>query len=692
MIQTMKFVKYIALSSVMALGLTSCNDWLDVNVDPDQPTAESITIQNRLPWIEKQYTYPAGCANVRTFATCGGFYSTNANMNAASVTWNCANGLTTTPYQTFFVGAANNIPYLYEKAEAQGATYYMAAAEVLHAMGFIMLTDLYGEIPYTDAIGANPVPPYDNGKTVWEGCLAKIDHAIELFNTPQAANAPSLAEGDIWNGGDVNKWIKLCYGLKARWLLRVTKNSEYYDPEAILAALANAPQSNDDNSYQACFDVKGDKTDFLLGDPIQTSGNWDTAAYGKTQWASKFFIDLLTNMRGAGVEDPRVDRLVPSSMTNITLGEDGRVRSYQWRRAVGVDLFGDAERLVAGGATSIAVQTFATAKKEISYEIADDAKRATFINGFKANNYKASTSAAVDGDGKISGMLEREYFEYSYKDSKYVAIAYPAGAWYVNSSNYIQAGDTAYVNLNAGSQNTNNGTWGMPALDTYYHSNDAAAANAGAVSGTGAFQTYAQSDFDLVTYYEMCFIKAEVLMRKGDANGALQAYKAGIRAHMDRMQTKLKQWAAAGYENISMQPMDDAAIEAYLNSAAVAQSAGDLKMSDIMLQKYIAMGFSLENWVDMRRFNYSAGNIGSFGVVYPGYGRTKLFTGGSVTPGANPTDVNYWIRRWRQGSQELNFNEDNLKASNVHAYEPYLWSIPVWWDCASDAEYEAGLR
>ncbi len=39
------------------------------------------------------------------------------------------------------------------------------------------------------------------------------------------------------------------------------------------------------------------------------------------------------------------------------------------------------------------------------------------------------------------------------------------------------------------------------------------------------------------------------------------------------------------------------------------------------------MGCSIENWNDMRRFNFSAGNVGSFGVVYPGYDRGPLFTG-----------------------------------------------------------------
>ena len=675
----MKFVKYIALSSVLALSLTSCEDWLDVNVNPDQPNNESIPVENRLPWIQKEYTYSAGCANTRTFATCGGFYSNNANMNAASITWNPAAGLVTTPYQTWFTGTSSNIPDLYKKAEAENAYHYMAAAEVLHALGFMEMLDIYGEMPYVEANNtANPAPAYSDGKTIWEGCIAKIDHAIELFNKQQPEYVSPLSAGDLWNGGDVNKWIKLCYGLKARWLLRVSKNSEYFKPDEILACLDKALASNDDNTFQECFDIKGDKTDFLLGDPIMTNGTWDTAAYGKNQWTSKFYLDLLTNMRGAGVEDPRVDKLVPSSMTNIVLDAGGKVQSYEWRRSAGVDIFGDAERLVSGGATSIAVQTFATKDVTMSYAIADATARANFIEGVKSNGYTESTAEKLNGH------------EYSVKDNT-VTVCYPAGAWYVNSTSYVLAGDTAYVNLNTGSQNTNNGTWGMAANDTYYHSNDKDAAVAGAVSGTGSFQIYAMSDFDIMNYAEVCFIKAEIQMRKGNTGAALDAYKAGIQAHMDRMQNKLQQWQGA-YSNPSMQPMDPAAISAYMSSAAVAQSAGELTMSDIMLQKYIAMGFSLENWVDMRRFNFSAGNVGGFGVVYPGYGRTKLFTGTAALRGTSPDDPQYWIRRWRLPALELNYNTTNALKINANAYEDFIWGIPVWWDCTSDAEYNNYLK
>ena len=183
-------------------------------------------------------------------------------------------------------------------------------------------------------------------------------------------------------------------------------------------------------------------------------------------------------------------------------------------------------------------------------------------------------------------------------------------------------------------------------------------------------------------------------MRKGEVGNAYTAYIEGIRAHMGMMQAKLNEWQAGGYTatNPDMAPMDQSEIDAYLMSSAVAQG-GAVTMSDIMLQKYIAMGCSIENWNDMRRFNFSAGDVGGFGIIYPGYQRGALFTGTAQLTGGTPTDPRYWMRRWALPPvYEIQYNSINTLALNAHAAEPNIWSMPVWWDCATDDEYYGYLK
>jgi hypothetical protein len=690
--QIMKSSKYIILGFILIVGFGSCKKWLNVNTDPDNPNNQSVPVQNKLTWIQNYWKEPAGVTNMRTSCISGVIYAIAANQNTLSTTWQATNGNSTTPYQAFFVGVSSNITDLYNKAKKQGAYHYMAAADVFHALGYMEMLDLYGEMPYTQGGTGIPSPVPDDGKTIFNGCMARLNEAISLFSKTQEAGNPSLSAGDILNNGDVNKWIKMCWGLKARYMLKLSKKTDLYNADSILYCLSKGPQTNADNVVEQNFNNNAN-TDFLEGDPIAANGNYDFAGYGSNQRITEYYYNLLTNLRGAGVVDPRMPKIVPASMANVQL-VSGKVSSYTWLRSIGVNSYnptdknqvpiGFPNRLVKGGAASIATVTYASAPTNVVYPFTSSTAMADHPA------FVASLIAAgrVPKNGSNSG---------DFADSgNYVRVTYKPGSIYIGSTNYIQAGDTVYVNLRSNSLATT--AVAQPANDVTFYPN-LASYNAGVVASTGSFQIRPVSDMELVMYHEMCFIKAEVYMRKGDAANAYTAYRAGIQAHLDYMQSKLNQWkgsydrTSSGIANPDMNPMDQTAINTYLASNAVAQGAGTLTMSDIMLQKWIAMGVSIENWNDMRRFNFSAGNVGSFGVVYPGYQRGPLFTGQAQLTGGSPTDPRYWIRRFALPPvYEIQYNFIHTTALNAHATDPNIWSVPVWWDCATDNEYNGYLK
>ena len=667
----MSNIKYIILGSLLVLGATSCKKWLDVNTDPSNPSNATATEQNRLPWIQKFYCYSAGVTNFRTSCITGIYYSTTStatgNVNAFSTTWTApGTSVNITPYQTWFIEVASNLNDLYSSAQKKNAYHYMAAADVFHALGFMEMMDVYGEMPYTQALTETPSPTFDDGKTIYYGCMAKLNEAIDLFSRTQDATAPKLASGDMWNGGDVNKWIKLCWGLKARYMLKLSKKTDLYNADSILYCLARGPQTIADNVVQTGLN-NSTVTDYLLSDPVVTNGNFDYAAYGSANRITKYYYDLLTNMRGAGVVDPRMTKIVPATMTGVQLDANGRATGYSWLRSTGVDSYNAATRLVKGGTASITAPSYAADTTIVSYKITNVTDRTNFI----ADQVTAKRFYTTNVDT--------------------VKVTYPRGSLFINSTNYLYAGDTVYVNMRSSALATS----GIPTQGekdvSWYPS--VAAFTAGAVASTGSYQVRPVSDQEILTYHEMQFIKAEVLMRKGDVSNAYIAYKAAIQAHLDMMQAKLISWKAAGFSvtNPDMEPMDAGTISMYLSSAAVA-NAGNLTMQDIMLQKYVAMGCSIENYNDMRRFNFSAGNVGAYGVIYPGYKRGPLYAGTAQYTGGAPTDPRYWSRRWALPTTlELNYNLTNALAVNAHATDLNIWSMPVWWDCATDAEYNGYL-
>lgn len=663
----MRNSKYIILGCLLLLGAASCKKWLDVNTDPDHPNNTTVLVQNRLPWIEHFYSYTAGVTNFRTACQAGVYYSATASANALSTTWTVTSG-NVTPYQTWFDEVASNLNDMYSSAQKSGAYYYMGAADVFSAMGFMEMLDLYGEMPYTQALSNIPAPAYDDGKTIYNGCMAKLNEAISLFNKTQVPSAPSFVAGDMWNGGDPGKWLKLCYGLKARYMLKLSKKTDLFNADSILYCLTQGPQSIGDNVVEPGFNNSA-VLDYLEGDPVVTNGNYDYAGEGSNQRITQFYYNLLTNMRGSGVTDPRMSKIVPSAMSNIVLGSSGRVVSNSWVRSVGVDSYGASARLVAGGAASIIAPSWTATTKTITYTIADPTALANFIAAQTQSGRTFTTTGNT------------------------VTVTYPAGSIYINSTNYLYAGDTNYVSMRSSSL-AYSGIPTQPAGDVSWYPS-AAAYSAGVVGSTGSFQIRPVSDQEILTYHEMCFIKAEVEMRKGDAADAYTAYLAGIQAHLNMMQNKLTQWQAGGYTatNPDMAPMSQDSITSYLASNAVCQGAGALTMQDIMAQKFVAMGCSLENYNDMRRFDFSAGDVGSYGVMYPGYQRGPLFAGSALYTGSGPNDPRYWQRRWAlPTSLEINYNLTNVLALNPHATDPNIWSMPVWWDCATDDQYYGYLK
>jgi hypothetical protein len=109
----------------------------------------------------------------------------------------------------------------------------------------------------------------------------------------------------------------------------------------------------------------------------------------------------------------------------------------------------------------------------------------------------------------------------------------------------------------------------------------------------------------VMTASEMQFMKAEAAFIKGDKAVAYEAYLKGINLHFDFINRAT--WPMANTVIYSGTAISAAERTAYLASANVKQDAASLTVSDIMLQKYIALwgwGY-FETWVDMRRYHYT---------------------------------------------------------------------------------------
>lgn len=610
----MKLFKSMILGVACVASLTSCDDWLDINANPNSPTDDDVAYFQRLPHMEFYTNSAYQFAGMRTNMGCGDWtMNSRTSTYGAYAQWHMTTSPITTAYQWFFVGAGSNIEKTIEKSLEAGAYHYAGAAYALKAYGFMLMTDLYGEMPYTEALANTATPKYDTGKTIYQGCIADIDKALEYFNMEQAPLAEPLATGDYWNNGDVEKWKKLCYLLKARWINKLIKKGAgsaadlKWDSDAILSYLAQAQQSNADNTVINHTDDNGLTTDVLgWSEPVDYSPLYSVMGMNSNYYVTKNLTDNFTNFAGYGVEDPRADKIIPwarsqktaTTPEGIKWSEDGK-----WRRSVGLDMH-----------TTI-----------------------------RTEGAPYTTSWSTENGGHF------------YCDSK------------------TRQGDTIYVHQTGSSK-------GYAAnRNLFYYRNK----NYEHSAMSGSFYSRVSAPTFVATYHEACFIKAEVLFRLGRTTEAFDAYKAGIKAHMELMNVKLAAWCAedaALAECPSFTPMTQEDMDNYLANGI--GTAADITLAKIMTQKHMAMMFSVEQYNDMRRYDYNSDVFLNWEI--PAEYKINNDAQKLIPLGKH-------IRRWRQCSHEFNYNETNLHAigSEVPGANMSLelwqeaddiWTVNVWWD------------
>lgn len=130
---------------------------------------------------------------------------------------------------------------------------YIALSQILGAFNFSYVTDLYGDIPYSEALHSKDEqiihPKYDQQKDVYTDLLSQLKEANNtLANTSKSIDATS----DILYNGVVLKWRKFANSLRLRLLLRSSKNNStaVQDIQEIVSNPSQYPifTGNEDNA------------------------------------------------------------------------------------------------------------------------------------------------------------------------------------------------------------------------------------------------------------------------------------------------------------------------------------------------------------------------------------------------------------------------------------------------------------
>lgn len=215
-------MKKIFLIIFLVSGLaTSCNDVLDVNTDPNNPSTST-----------PQLTLPVAQVALATV------FEVDFNLVGSMLAHYWTTGPTapqfdfidkynirTTDFDNAWIFTYSSVLSDLEFVRRYGIENempnYAAIAQLLQSYTYQILVDLYDKIPYSEALqgkDGNVTAKFDNGQDVYDDLIVRIDEALDLIDSSPAAIRPN--NDDLIYRGNMDLWRKFGNTLKLKLYIR----------------------------------------------------------------------------------------------------------------------------------------------------------------------------------------------------------------------------------------------------------------------------------------------------------------------------------------------------------------------------------------------------------------------------------------------------------------------------------------
>lgn len=286
----MKNFKYIAggLVTSVILIVTSCDDFLDVNVNPNSPTSApigqvltNVTVNTGFRNGSDMHRYTSLIA--QQFDGQGAAGTQSREFARYLIQPTDLNNM----YNTLFAGVLADTEYIIENGT--GNPHYTGIAKILKAYTVSQAVDMWGDLPYSEALKgvANIQPKVDDDAAIYTELLKLIDAGIAEIKSVTSNSSPGSNE-TIYKGDRV-KWERFANTLKLRLLLHYSEKDPAFaktQMDALTASGALFISSNADNFEMVFVDAASAQNpihQFEVSRPDQFFPN-------------KFLVDLMNNL------------------------------------------------------------------------------------------------------------------------------------------------------------------------------------------------------------------------------------------------------------------------------------------------------------------------------------------------------------------------------------------------------------
>ena len=304
----MNLKNMLTLGLAGALVLTGCRkDFDSINTNPNEP----LTVSTGFLLTSAQKSLMDNTTdewwNGRRGNQLAQYWASNQYSNESRYQFRTE--IDNEYWSAFYAGALKDLQDIIDLNSGENAVdvssygsngNQIAVATLLQAWTFQMLTDCYGDIPFSQALkgSENTTPAYDSQADVYAGLITMIDGALASIDAAGAG-----PEGDIVYGGDMSKWAMFGNSLKLRIAMRMSDVNGAAAKSAGEAALAAGVIL--DNGDNALFD--GVPNNHPINQDYQTRNDFA---------ASNTMVDYLTTNA-----DPRLSVYYAPNAAGAYVGE-----------------------------------------------------------------------------------------------------------------------------------------------------------------------------------------------------------------------------------------------------------------------------------------------------------------------------------------------------------------------------------
>lgn len=241
---------------LLAVFISSCEKWIDPKINENPDAVVDVPYNLLLPAIQVNLGYVLGGMDVRGITGMWVQHVAGQARQAATMgkNYNLTEADVNNLWGSLFNGSMMDLSVFIKKTGTENPQA-RGAGKILMAYALGSMTDLFGDIPYTNAFlgNANLKPSYDSQQSIYATINTLLTEGITDLSTDNSANAVPFGStsNDLIYNGNIPKWIAAAHSLRARYALHLTKKGSV-DYNAIIADCAAGITSNA-NDFQMPF-------------------------------------------------------------------------------------------------------------------------------------------------------------------------------------------------------------------------------------------------------------------------------------------------------------------------------------------------------------------------------------------------------------------------------------------------------